>query len=246
MSKRPQPNTSGFLGWVGLIILAGLFVFKWIPDWTWHADLPEISINNYIFEHRPYWQGDTAIIESEVSPTIHIRISPKKAIEERANLKVTVNGREVSENCISGTETFCYKITGTADKSEYSIVAKNDAGESHATVRVAIREKTPPNKSESSSDVSNTSKNSDQPQSTPANNTPRSTAPTTSPTASSTCLHSVAGTCLDDYEDEAYSAGAYDHEYGYYGTSLDFPDDCNTICQESLEDAYDEGWYDYH
>ena len=63
---------------------------------------------------------------------------------------------------------------------------------------------------------------------------------------SSSCLHSVSGICLDDLEDEAYSAGLYDYEYGYYGASLDYPDDCGTSCQEALEDAYDEGWYDSH
>ncbi|MBR3052152.1 hypothetical protein IKG60_00840 [Candidatus Saccharibacteria bacterium] len=63
-------------------------------------------------------------------------------------------------------------------------------------------------------------------------------------TVEAKCYHQENGVCLDDYEDEAYSAGLYDHSYGYYGTSLDYPDDCNAICQESLEDAYEEGWYD--
>ena len=80
----------------------------------------------------------------------------------------------------------------------------------------------------------------------PQSNTP---APTTQPSPSpnsNTCLHSVSGVCLDDYEDEAYSAGLYDYSYGYYGTSLDYPDNCNNACKEALEDAYDEGWYDSH
>lgn len=72
-------------------------------------------------------------------------------------------------------------------------------------------------------------------------------APVQSPTtydATPTCHHEEAGRCWDDLEDEAYSAGAYDHEYGYYGASLDYTDDCDALCRDILEDAYDEGWYD--
>lgn len=91
---------------------------------------------------------------------------------------------------------------------------------------------------------------SDQPQSTqPQSTQPSTPTPTPQsapPTTSNTCLHSVSGVCLDDYEDEAYSAGLYDYEYGHYGTSLDYPDNCNNECKESIEDAYDEGWYDSH
>ena len=53
-------------------------------------------------------------------------------------------------------------------------------------------------------------------------------------------------TCNVDLEDEAYSAGIYDHEYGYYGASFDYDDDCDAACRDILEDAYDEGWYDAH
>lgn len=67
-----------------------------------------------------------------------------------------------------------------------------------------------------------------------------------SPVATPTCHHEEAGRCWDDIEDEMYSAALYDHEYGDYGASLDFPDDCDALCRDILEDAYDEGWYDYH
>lgn len=60
------------------------------------------------------------------------------------------------------------------------------------------------------------------------------------------CYHEEAGRCWDDIEDEVYSAGLYDHEYGYYGASLDFDADCDALCRDIMEDAYDEGWYDYH
>ena len=74
-------------------------------------------------------------------------------------------------------------------------------------------------------------------------------APFKTPTSSSTthtCYHEEAGRCWDDLEDEFYSAGLYDHENGYYGASLDYGADCDTLCRDILEDAYDEGWYDYH
>lgn len=244
MSKGPQSNSSHILGWLGLIILAGLFIFKWIPDWTWRADLPKIKVNNYIFEARPSWQGETAVIESDTKPTIYIRISPKKAIEERAHLKVTVNDQEVSNNCTSGSDYFCYRIPSrdNFDNSEYSIIAKNDAGEAHATIKVVIKAK--PSSSSTPTTSTTTDTNSSQSQSTTPTNAPTPTAQPSPSATSNTCLHSVSGVCLDDYEDEAYSSGRYDHSYGYYGTSLDYPDNCNTICQESLEDAYEEGWYD--
>lgn len=245
MSTNLQSNSSHALLWLGLVILACLFIFKWIPDWTWQADLPEIKVNNYIFEARPNWQGETAIIESDTKPTIYIRISPKKAIDERAHLKVTVNDKEVSNNCTSGTDYFCYNIPNrdNFDGSEYSIVAKNDAGETHATIKVIIKSKSSSSSTPTTDTTTDT--NSSQPQST----APTNTVPTNQPSSSvnpNTCLHSVSGVCLDDYEDEAYSAGLYDYSYGRYGTSLDYPDNCNDTCKEALEDAYDEGWYDSH
>lgn len=241
MATKTQCNSSRALAWLGLIILAGCFFFKWLPDWTWRADLPEIAVNNYIFETRPHWQGETAIIESTTNPTIHIRITPKKAVEERAHLKVMVNDKEVSDNCFGGSDTFCYKIPShsTADNAEYSVIAKNDAGEAHATIKVVIKDTAP------GKDASNNPSSSSSDTTTPTKQTtPSATTPSSSPSVKSACLHSISGLCLDDYEDEAYSAGLYDHSYGYHGTSLDYPDGCNNTCQEYLEDAYEEGWYD--
>ena len=75
---------------------------------------------------------------------------------------------------------------------------------------------------------------------------PEPTTPQQPTTYNSTpaCYHEEAGRCWDDYEDEAYSAGTYDAMYGYYGASLDYADDCDALCRDILEDAYDEGWYD--
>ena len=89
-----------------------------------------------------------------------------------------------------------------------------------------------------------------EPDPTPSEPTPSSPQPTPTPqtpttyNATPTCLHEEAGRCWDDLEDEAYSAGAYDHEYGYYGASLDYADDCDALCRDILEDTYDEGWAD--
>ena len=81
------------------------------------------------------------------------------------------------------------------------------------------------------------------PSPTPTQTQPQPQQPTTYH-ATPTCYHEEAGRCWDDLEDEAYSAGAYDHEYGYYGASLDYTDDCDALCRDILEDAYDEGWAD--
>ena len=72
---------------------------------------------------------------------------------------------------------------------------------------------------------------------------PTQTSP--KPSTVSSCYHEEAGRCWDDLEDEAYSAGQYDREFGYYGATLEYADDCDALCREIIEDAYDEGWYDY-
>ena len=240
-------SSSNAFFWLGLIILIGLLIFKWIPDWTWRPDLPEININNYIFESRPNWQGETAIIESTINPTIHIRITPKKAVDKRANLRVTVDGREVSDNCGGSEKNFCYKIPSSDNYNgaEHSVVAKNDAGEAHAAIKVVVKPKTT-NESSDSVPSNDQSQPTDSAPSTPPTPSPSPTAQDSTPTHSSACSHTVDGVCLDDLEDEAYSAGLYDHEYGRYGTSFEYGDNCNATCREYLEDAYDEGWYDYH
>ena len=242
MGTHIQSNSSNALGWLGIMILVGLFVFKWIPDWTWRADLPKIDVNNYIFESHPAWRSETAIIETVANPTIHIRISPKNAIVERAHLKVTVNGAEVSDNCAGSADYFCYKIPSgyNPDGTKYTIVAKNDTGETHATIKVAVKPKPSGSNPKSTPSDSSTTKKTEE----PSNDTNSGSEPPS--TKSSSCLHYESGICLDDYEDEAYSYGLYDYSNGYYGASLDYPDDCNTICREALEDAYDEGWYDSH
>ena len=67
----------------------------------------------------------------------------------------------------------------------------------------------------------------------------------TTPSTTHACYHEEAGRCWDDLEDEAYSAGQYDRLYGYYGATLEYADDCDALCREIIEDAYDEGWYDF-
>lgn len=75
-------------------------------------------------------------------------------------------------------------------------------------------------------------------------------APTQTPSqpqsSTSHCYHYEAGRCWDDLENEMYSAGLYDREYGDYGTSLDYGANCDATCRDILEDAYDEGWYDQY
>lgn len=79
------------------------------------------------------------------------------------------------------------------------------------------------------------------------NNTPASSTNQSSPSSSTgtTCRHYESGRCWDDLEDEAYSQGQYDKHYGRYGTSHYEPDDCDSLCQDILEDAYNEGYNDY-
>lgn len=92
-------------------------------------------------------------------------------------------------------------------------------------------------------------------QPTPAEQTPpQSTSPqptttpsiTPTPTNSTTpsCHHEEYGVCWDELEDNNYSAGLYDREYGRYGASVIYPDSCDSVCRDIIDDAYEEGWYD--
>lgn len=74
--------------------------------------------------------------------------------------------------------------------------------------------------------------------------TPSPSSSTSGSSSSSRCYHYESGRCWDDLELEMYSEGLYDRQYGYYGRSFDYPDDCNALCRDLLEDAYEEGWYD--
>lgn len=87
-----------------------------------------------------------------------------------------------------------------------------------------------------------------EPTSTPTSKPESASAPAqtyTKPSTTPSCYHEEAGRCWDDLEDEAYSAGQYDRLYGYYGATLEYADDCDALCREIIEDAYDEGWYDF-
>ena len=65
-------------------------------------------------------------------------------------------------------------------------------------------------------------------------------------TATETCYRYVSGRCYDDLEDEAAASGYYDRLNGdYEGHSFDYPDDCDAECQDILEEAYYDGYYDY-
>ncbi len=83
------------------------------------------------------------------------------------------------------------------------------------------------------------------PQSAPSQPT---TAPHTTPAPSNdttpSCYHEEYGICWDELEDNNYSAGLYDREYGRYGASVIYPDSCDSVCRDIIDDAYEEGWYD--
>ena len=83
-----------------------------------------------------------------------------------------------------------------------------------------------------------------EPTSTPES-TPAPAQTYTTPSTTPTCYHEEGGRCWDDLEDEAYSAGQYDRQFGYYGATLEYADNCDALCREIIEDAYDEGWYDF-
>jgi cytoskeletal protein RodZ len=83
---------------------------------------------------------------------------------------------------------------------------------------------------------------SDSPQSTSAQPTP---TPSTAPTPTTpTCHHEEQGICWDELEDANYSAGLYDRENANYGATIDYPDSCDSVCRDIIDDAYEEGWYD--
>ena len=98
--------------------------------------------------------------------------------------------------------------------------------------------KTDPPKEEDST-KENTMTESEVPSQPAAQEKPATPAPTP------TCYHEEAGRCWDDLEDEAYSAGQYDRAYGYYGATLEYAENCDALCRDIIEDAYDEGWYDF-
>ena len=77
--------------------------------------------------------------------------------------------------------------------------------------------------------------------------TPTQPAPTPSaaPTPTTpTCHHEEQGVCWDELEDANYSAGLYDRENANYGATIDYPDSCDSVCRDIIDDAYEEGWYD--
>ena len=85
---------------------------------------------------------------------------------------------------------------------------------------------------------------------TPSQSTPSQSATTPSATpapaneTTPSCYHEEYGICWDELEDNNYSAGLYDREYGRYGASVIYPDVCDSVCRDIIDDAYEEGWYD--
>ena len=111
---------------------------------------------------------------------------------------------------------------------------------------------TPTNNSNNSGNSNNSNNSSTTPKSEspePKKSKPESPQKTesqtyTTPSTTSSCYHEEDGRCWDDLEDEAYSAGLYDSQFGYYGATLEYAEDCNALCKEIIEDAYDEGYAD--
>lgn len=238
-------NELGIWGWLGVIILSCFLLFKWLPDLLWRAAIPEIGVNEHIFETKPTWTMDGLVVTSTSLPKVYIRVSPKTATESRANLAVTVNGEKVENNC-SGDENFCHKMAKVENGGEYEIVAKNSAGESRTKVKVIVKPKTdtPSNlESGSSSDTKNTNDSGSQNSNSQSTNNTQSPSVPHSPSTSS-CTHYESGRCWDDLELDAYTKGLYDQQFGDYGKSVYYDDDCDQTCQDILDDAYDEGWYD--
>lgn len=61
--------------------------------------------------------------------------------------------------------------------------------------------------------------------------------------SSSACAHYEAGRCWDDLENAAYGQGQYDKTYGSYGKSYYETENCDSTCQDILDDAYNEGYW---
>ncbi|MBR2709637.1 hypothetical protein IKE72_00990 [Candidatus Saccharibacteria bacterium] len=264
---KNQSSNLGVWGWMGVIVIGGIFLFKWLPDMLWRPAVPEIKINEHFFEAKPDWTMNGLVIRRNTLPKVHIRISPDTADEQRAKLVVTINGAEVENNC--GNENyFCHEMKNVAADTEYEIVARNSAGEDRIKLKVMV---VPSNSNkgggvssdsgagDSGSGSTNASggaghaNDSSNAGSASAGETTASGASSSGNTSNgggsgrgTSCYHFSNGKCWDDMESEAYSMGLYDHMYGDYGTSLYYEDDCDRECQDLLEDAYDEGWYDAH
>lgn len=238
-------------GWLGLFVLLGFMLFKWLPDLLWRAEAPEIRINNYIFEVGPVWSIDGLVVKSTSLPKVYIRVYGKNAIDQRAGLTVTVDGTQVDDNCSGSSEQyFCYQIEKPENGRAYEIIARNSAGEVSTKLKVLVEPKnnssTPPSSTSSHS-------NSQAPSSSGATNSLSAPSPNSSvsPTndssgssGGSACLHYEAGRCWDDIELDAYAKGLYDQQFGDYGASQYYDDTCDRICQDIIDEAYDEGWYD--
>ena len=232
-----QTNSWSPLSVLGLIIVLGWLFFK-LPGWLEKPEAPEIYINDSLFEAKPETSVDgTMTVELKNFYDFHIRIRPEKAVIKKAELKVTVNGQEVEPNC--GNDTYwCYYIDNTDipenTVTTYNITATNKKGTAKKTVNVK-NTKEAKNDTDASESLENTEQNQNIYQ--PVTN---------NWTDGSSCWHYEAGRCWDDLEGEAEANGRYDYNYGYYGASDIYPDDCDQRCQDIYEDAYDQGYYYYN
>lgn len=175
------------------------------------------------------------------------------------DFEYTIDGEKLRNNEHSGIEP-----------TKYIITAKNKAGESSKTLIItkyplyhacALYSEAHPGsssindielcraRSERDAERSNTDNPSTGGTYNSSNSAPDSnhsqTQKTPSSSTTSTCIHYEFGRCWDDIEDEAYSNGLWDKNFGDLGGGYNLPDDCTGVCEDIYEDSYYEGYYDY-
>ena len=150
----------------------------------------------------------------------------------------------VIHNHYSESQPEATEESSTREKSTKNTEYHTAPAEPESTPATTPAEPEPtPTTTPAESQLTPTEQISPQPVPSQPTTTPPTTPAPTNNTAPS-CYHEEYGICWDELEDNNYSAGLYDREYGRYGTSVIYPDSCDSVCRDIIDDAYEEGWYD--
>lgn len=195
----------------------------------------------------------------------------KVAVSQNADTPSWLSNEDFKDEVVTLDDKFEYTINGenlrmnensNVEPTKYVITAKNKAGTDTKTLIVtryplyhacALYSENHPGRS-SIEDIKLCKERAEyneknEPSSTTTTTTskPSSSSSSSKPSSSSTnsgshCYHYEAGYCWDDIENEAYSSGMWDKNYGYEGDSYAPPSGCTGVCEDIYEDAYYQGW----
>ena len=196
----------------------------------------------------------------------------KVAVSQNKNTPSWLSAEDFKDQVTTLDDKFEYTIYGDklrmnensdVEPTKYVITAKNKAGTDTKTLIVtryplyhacALYSENHPGKSSTedvglckeraeynekhkpSTTTTTTTTTTSKPSSSSSSNKPSSS------TTGSVCYHYESGRCWDDIENEAYSSGMWDKNYGYEGGSYAPPSGCTGVCEDIYEDAYYQGW----